>query len=88
MDDLALLIFLGAIVVIVLNVCIANVFKQIAEMKGHMESSRYFWWSFLFGPVGWAMVIALPDRNQTPVVVQQHEPETTAEELKEELPDL
>ncbi len=36
-------------------------FGAIAEMKGH-KSSTYFWFSFLFGPAGWVMVAALPDR--------------------------
>ena len=57
------LIFLGALGVIVLQICIANEFQRIADMKGHTEK-RYFWWSLLFGPVGWAMVIALPARGE------------------------
>lgn len=30
--------------------------------KGH-SNRKYFWWCFWLGFVGWAMVIALPDRN-------------------------
>ncbi len=47
---------------LVLAYFIGNEFKTIAEMKGH-DGSRYFWWSFLLGPVGYLMVVALPDRK-------------------------
>ena len=54
------LIFLGSVAVIVLWYFIAKEFQRIAQMKGHDEQ-RYFWWTFLMGPVGMMMVIALPD---------------------------
>ena len=48
------------IIVIVIEGFVAFKFEEIAKMKGHKE---YFWWCFWLGPVGWMMVIALPDRN-------------------------
>ncbi len=59
---LGLVIFLGAIIVIVVAACAANEFSSIAEMKG-FSGKKYFWWSFLLGPIGMLMVVALPDRN-------------------------
>ncbi len=55
-----LLIGLGGVLVIAFFVLIARKFASIAEMKGHQG---YFWWCLLLGAVGWAMVIALPDRK-------------------------
>ena len=52
-----------AIAYLVLNAIIAIKFASIAEEKGY---SGYFWWCFLFGAAGWAMVIALPDRKNVP----------------------
>ena len=57
------LIFLGAIAVIILWVYVAKEFRRIAAMKGHDEA-RYFWWTFLVGPVGMLMVVALPNKNK------------------------
>ena len=53
------LIFLGIAAVLAVWYFIAKEFRRIAAMKGHDEE-RYFWWTFLFGPVGMMMVIALP----------------------------
>ena len=70
------LIVLGAILVIVLWYFIGKEFQRIAVMKGH-EEARYFWWTFLLGPVGMLMVIALPQKAAAP------------EEVKpDELPDI
>lgn len=53
------LIVLGALAVLTLDYFIAAEFRAIAVMKGH-TSVRYFWWTFLLGPVGMLMVAALP----------------------------
>lgn len=50
-------------------------FGNIAKMKGH-EFDIYFWWCFLMGPVGWAMVIALPDRKDDVSFVKNNVSET------------
>ncbi len=56
-------LLIGAcVIVLILAFLVARQFEAIAEMKGH---KGYFWWCLLFGPAGWAMVIALPDRNTT-----------------------
>ena len=39
---------------------IANLFYEAAVEKGH-DSRAYFWLSFLFGPAGYLLVVALPD---------------------------
>ena len=37
---------------------IAMEFQKIAAMKGH-DNSKYFWWTFLLGPVGMMMVMKM-----------------------------
>lgn len=54
---------LGFAVVMVLWYFIGKEFARIAAMKGHTDS-RYFWWTFLVGPVGIGMVIALPNNGK------------------------
>ncbi len=63
MDDLELVIILSAVATLLLFYFVAREFQRIAAMKGH-EEKRYFWWSFLLGPVGQLMVVALPDRGE------------------------
>ena len=59
-DVIAVLVVFIAIIYLVLDVVISQKFESIAEEKGH---SGYFAWCFFRGAVGWAMVIALPDRK-------------------------
>lgn len=66
------LIVLGAILVIVLWYFIGKEFQRIAAMKGH-EEARYFWWTFLLGPVGMLMVVALPQKAAAPEEVKPDE---------------
>lgn len=58
------LIILAAVAVIVLSLFIAEEFARIAAMKGYKRDNRYFWWTFLCGIVGMAMVIALPSEGK------------------------
>lgn len=57
------------VVLLVIQCIVAEKFEEIACMKGHDKGKRerghndYFWWCLALGIVGWAMVIALPDRN-------------------------
>lgn len=67
------LILIGVAVVTWICYLIAKEFYNIAEMKGHSES-KYLWISFFLGFVGWAMVIALPDRRQPTVQASQPQP--------------
>lgn len=55
-------IIAGVILVIVVDWYIADLFREIAKMKGH-SSKEYFWVCFWFGAVGYLAVIALPDRS-------------------------
>lgn len=73
------LIFLAAIVVLVVWYFAAAEFRRIAAMKGHDES-RYFWWTFLLGIVGMMMVIALPQKVETP--------DASAPVISDELPEI
>ena len=59
-------IWIFAIVVLffVLDWFVAKRFDEIAQMKGQPPEA-YFWWCFWLGVIGWAMVIALPDRAGT-----------------------
>ena len=72
---------------------IAKEFQYVAEAKGFTDSGRYFWWSFLFAFIGYAMVIALPDLYARPARTSSANTkprETTAKETahKDELPDI
>ncbi len=66
------LIFLGAIAYIALWYFIGLEFQRIALMKGHGEK-RYFWWTFLVGPVGMLMVVALPNESKPAEVISSDE---------------
>lgn len=46
--------------VVVLAYFVGKEFESIAAMKGHC-GRKYFWWTFLTGAIGIAMIIALPD---------------------------
>lgn len=73
------LIFLAAIVVLVVWYFAALEFRRIAAMKGYDES-KYFWWTFLAGPIGMMMVIALPQKAETP--------DASAPVISDELPEI
>jgi ABC-type uncharacterized transport system permease subunit len=66
------LIVLGAMLVILLWYNVGKEFQRIAAMKGHDEA-RYFWWTFLVGPVGMLMVVALPQKAAVPEEVKPDE---------------
>ena len=55
----------------------AGEFQSIAEMKGH-EGKKFFWWTFLAGPIGMLMVVALPDRNAPAPAAQAPRPQAYA----------
>ena len=73
------LILLAAIAVLVLWYFVAAESRRIAAMKGHDES-RYFWWTFLLGPIGMMMVIALPQEVEAP--------DASAPVVSDELPEI
>lgn len=64
-------------------------FRDIAELKGY-DGGKYFWWCFLTGVIGWAMVIALPDRKSKDLTVGSKESVAENKVLKtvNELPEL
>lgn len=62
MGEYVALIFIGGIVMLFIAWLISSEFQFIAEQKGHV-SRKYFWFCFLFGIIGYLMVIALPDRR-------------------------
>lgn len=77
------LIFLGAVVLLIIEYIIAAEAMYAAELKGYSEK-KYFWYTFIFGVIGILLVIALPDRA-TPTVVAAPEkaPSATVEDLPE-----
>ena len=56
------LIILFAVLGLAISFWVATLFKKAAADKGY-DSPLYFWVSFLLGAVGWALVIALPDKK-------------------------
>lgn len=52
-------------IILVIDWFAAKQFHEIAKMKGHPER-KYLWWCFWLGMIGWLMVVALPDRRNTP----------------------
>lgn len=56
---MTMLYVFSALGLFILSFFVAKEFHSIAIDKGYSES-KYFWWSWLLGPAGWAMVIALP----------------------------
>ncbi len=83
------LIILGSLVVLAIilaiDYAIAKIFCKIADEKGY-EGRKFFWWIFLFGIIGYLMVIALPDRG-----VQRTVADNSAKAdipAPEEIPDI
>ena len=66
------LLVLGALAYLVLWYFIAVEFRRIAAVKGHDEA-RYFWWTYLVGPIGMLMVVALPNVSRIGVNVGSDE---------------
>lgn len=80
---MALIIF-AVVVALIIDYIIAKEFADIAAGKGYHES-KYFWYCFLLGIVGYLLVIALPDirhKSQTkqPAIQQQANEKHSTEE--------
>lgn len=58
------LIVLALAVVVTVQYVLSVEFYDAAVLKGYKEK-KYFWYGFLFGVVGFLLIIALPDRNNT-----------------------
>ena len=58
---------------------IAKQFQEVAINKG-FRHEKYFWLSFLIPPVGYALIIALPDRGGNQA--------NTVQRMSDELPNL
>ena len=59
-----ILYLLGVAIALVIDYVVARKFADIAEMKGHIGDT-YFWFTFLLGVIGMLMVVALPSGNTT-----------------------
>ena len=68
---------IGLILGLIVLFFAAGEFQSIAEMKGH-EGKKFFWWTFLTGPIGMLMVVALPDRNAPAPAAQAPRPQANA----------
>lgn len=55
-------VWVGILVGLIVSWWVAGELQSIARDKGY-EGKEYFWLPFLFGPAGWAIVIALPDKK-------------------------
>ena len=80
MGNLAVYVLVFCTVALLILGITADKFEAIANLKGH---SGYYWWCFWLGVIGWAMVIALPDRrseikSSVPAVTPTQETETPA----------
>lgn len=60
-DIIVVLIIL--VIILFLNYLLAKEFYAIAEMKSYEYHIKYFWYCFIFGWIGYLMVIALPNKN-------------------------
>lgn len=58
------LIFIGAVIVLIIQWIISKEFAKAAADKGYTES-KYFWYCFFFSVVGYLLVAALPSKEQT-----------------------
>lgn len=71
---MAIIFLLLGIALICLNYFLAKWFFEAAEAKG-WHSRKYFWICFWLGLVGYLLVIALPDRGNTPQAVSDELPD-------------
>lgn len=89
--ELESLIILLLIFGVIIRFFAANAFHDIAILEG-FPSLKYFWWSFLFGIIGYLLVIALPDKNQQKIhetMMESNEKSKNMVEIEDdELPDL
>ena len=70
----ALLSIIILILAIWLEWYIANQFYAVAKAKGHSDR-KYLWICFWLTVVGYLLVIALPDRGNTPQVISDELPD-------------
>ena len=78
------MVILLVAVAVILFALIALEFEKIANLKGY---KGYFWWCFLLGAAGWAMVIALPDRGAS-LSRDSLSAEQSAQKSDDDLPEL
>ena len=73
MKTLFITLLIIAIILWVLYL-IAKEFYAAALAKGYSDK-KYFWFCFLLGMVGYLLVIALPDRRNTPKAISDELPD-------------
>ena len=69
-----LLILIVVAIVLWIDYLIAKEFYVAAQAKGYFEK-KYFWLCFLLGVIGYLLVIALPDRGNTPKAISDELPD-------------
>jgi hypothetical protein len=57
-------------IILAIHVIISLKFAGIAKDKGSSYGS-HFWWCFIFGFIGWIMVLSLPDDKHSDRVYYQ-----------------
>lgn len=81
MDDIIVVIVISVLILLAIQFFLAEEFYKVAVMKGYDEK-RYLWLSFLFGLVGYLLVIALPQKA-TSLMSDDELPEMSDDELPE-----
>lgn len=61
--DAVIVVIIVIGILLLLNYLLAKEFYAIAEMKGYEYHKKYFWYCFIFGWIGYLMVIALPNKT-------------------------
>ena len=69
-----LLIIAGCALMLWVHYLIAKEFYKAAQAKGYSEK-KYLWLPFLLGIIGYLLVVALPDRGNTPKAVSDELPD-------------
>ena len=74
MNNMEILFLMVCLFFLVIAYLIANEFYKVAQAKGYSEK-KYLWLSFWLGIIGYLLVIALPDRGNTPKAVSDELPD-------------
>lgn len=79
----------GLIIWLIVALILAVQFHQVAADKGYPQM-KYFWLTFLFGVLGYMLVIALPDRGSVDKGNTERDvtPAIADSDDEEALPDL
>lgn len=69
-----ILIIIGCLLALWVDYLIAKEFYIVTQAKGYSDK-KYLWICFFLGVVGYLLVVALPDRGNTPKAVSDELPD-------------